>query len=162
MECIEEGIVARVQGGDAIIIATRADACAKCTAKDGCAAIGGAPTRTEVRATNDIGASPGDRVAVSLPGSSVIGAAGVLYFMPALALIAGALGGHHGGGALGLDVNLGAALGALLGLGASLGLVALIGRRLSRRASFIPRISQVLARGSVLPLDQLEEADRPD
>ncbi len=156
MECIEEGIVARVEGDLAIVVATRAEACHKCSAKGTCTALGGTAKRTEVQATNPIGARPGDRVAVSLPGSSIVGAAGLLYFLPAVALIAGAMAGHFGGGGAGLDPDLAAAIGAVAALLVSLGVVALVGRRLGRRSAFTPRISQITARGSLLSLEREE------
>ena len=147
MECIEEGIVTRVNGAEAEVTATRAEACSKCGSKSTCAALGGTSSNTVVRVSNEVGASVGDRVAVTLPGSSVVGAAGLLYFFPAVALIAGAGGGHVAAESLGINPNVGTGVGGLLMLVISFALVALVGRRLGSKRSFIPRISRVIFKG---------------
>jgi len=149
MDCIEEGVVTRLLGPDAEVTATRAEACHSCTSKGTCEALGGQTSATVVRASNPIGARVGDRVTVRLAGSSVLGAAGLLYFFPAVALIGGATAGHYGAASLALDPDLGAAAGAGLLLVLSLFAVALVGRRLGRRQSFVPRISQVTVPGQL-------------
>jgi len=147
MECIEEGIVTRVLGIEAEVMAVRAEACSSCQSKSTCTALGGNTTQTVVRVSNPIGAAVGDRVAVSLPGASIVGAAGLLYFFPAVALIVGAAGGNALAGPLGLSDNLGTGLGGLLMLVISFTLVAVFGRRLGKKSSFIPQISRVILEG---------------
>ncbi len=145
MDCIEEGIVTQLlPDGEAVVTATRAEACASCSSQGTCAAMGGSGSATTVRAQNPIAARRGDRVAVSLAGSAIVGAAGLLYFLPALGLIGGAWAGHSVAAAQGVDPNLGAAIGAggtllLAGL-----LIATLGRRLGQRRHFVPRITRVL------------------
>ena len=154
MECIEEGIVTRVSGVEAEVTATRAEACSKCGSKSTCAALGGTTSNTVVRVSNGIGASVGDRVAVTLPGSSVVGAAGLLYFFPAVALIAGAGGGHMAAESLGVNPDVGTGVGGLLLLVISFALVAVVGRRLGRKSTFIPQISRVIYKGDYSPDDE--------
>ena len=154
MDCIEEGVVTQIlPGGDAVVTAARVEACASCSAKSTCAAMGGSSKATEVRARNDIGARRGDRVAVALAGSAVVSAAGLLYFLPAVGLIGGAWAGHVLADARGISVNLGAGLGAVLALAACMVVIAVAGKRLGRRQQFVPRISRVLLPG------RLEEKD---
>lgn len=163
MDCIEEGIVTEVlPGSEAIVTATRAEACASCSSQGTCVAMGGSTVATTVRATNEIGARQGDRVAVRLAGSAVVSAAGLLYFLPAVALVTGAWGGHEFASSRGVDVNLGAAIGAGAALAAAVPVIALIGRRLGRRQRFVPRIAQVLLEGGepVGPRGEGEPAER--
>jgi sigma-E factor negative regulatory protein RseC len=160
MDCIEEGIVTRLVGTEAEVTATRAEACHACTAKGTCEAMGGSTSATVVRATNPVGARVGDRVTVRLAGSSVVGAAGLLYFFPAVALIGGAAVGHYAATARSWDADLGAAAGAALALVLSLVSVAFVGRRLGRRQSFVPRISQVTVPGQLEGVGQ--GVDGPD
>jgi sigma-E factor negative regulatory protein RseC len=149
MDCIEEGFVARlVDARQAIVTATRSEACSTCSSRGMCTSLGGEVTTTEVQAINDIGARPGDRVSVGLAGSSIVRAAGLLYFFPAIALIGGALIGQQISAGRGANPDAGAALGAACALGLSLVLVALVGRKLARRREFIPRITAILVPGS--------------
>ncbi|MDP7113152.1 MAG: SoxR reducing system RseC family protein [Myxococcota bacterium] len=145
MDCIEEGIVTQLLPGDeAVVTATRAEACAGCSAHGTCSAMGGSGSATAVRALNTIAARRGDRVAVSLAGSAIVGAAGVLYFLPAVGLLGGAWGGHALAASRDIDPNLGAALGALGALCVSAAVIATYGRRLGQRRHFVPRITRVL------------------
>jgi sigma-E factor negative regulatory protein RseC len=148
MDCIEEGIITQLLPGDeAVVTATRAEACAGCSTQGTCSAMGGSGSATTVRALNTIAARRGDRVAVSLAGSAIVGAAGVLYFLPAVGLMGGAWAGHAVATTRQADPNLGTALGALAALGISLALIAAFGRRLGRRRHFVPRITRVLVPG---------------
>lgn len=156
MDCIEQGIISRVTGDQAIVIATRSDACSSCSSKGACSAMGGAPTLAEVRVNNALGAQQGDRVVVAMPGSSVVRAAGLLYFFPAVALIMGAVAGNALAVRLVLDANLGTLLGAVLSLVPALLIVTLVGRRLSKRQDFTPRVTQILLRGDELPTVRIE------
>ncbi len=149
MECIEQGVVTRlIDGRWAVVSATRSEACATCSSKGTCSALGGESSSTQVRARNDVGARPGDRVSVGMAGSSIVGAAALLYFFPAVAIIGGAVAGQHVGAARGTNPDAGAALGAAAALAISLILIGFIGRRLARRREFIPRITAILVHGN--------------
>jgi sigma-E factor negative regulatory protein RseC len=159
MDCIEEGIVTRTMGTMAEVTATRAEACQACSSKGTCEALGGSTSKTVVKATNVAGAAVGDRVAVAMPGRSIVGAAGLLYFFPAVALLGGAALGQLLATRMEFSVNLGGVLGAVLFLVVSFALVALVGRRLGRRQDFIPEISRVTVRGD---LDDGQAESDPD
>jgi sigma-E factor negative regulatory protein RseC len=131
------------------VTATRAEACQACSSKGTCEALGGSTSKTVVRATNVAGAAVGDRVAVAMPGRSIVGAAGLLYFFPAVALLGGAALGQFAATRMETSVNVGAVLGALVCLLLSFALVALFGRRLGRRQDFIPEVSRVTVRGDL-------------
>ncbi len=149
MDCIEEGIVTRTMGTMAEVTATRVEACQACSSKSACEALGGNTSKTVVRANNVAGAAVGDRVAVTLAGRSIVGAAVLLYFFPAVALIGGAGLGQLAATRLAVDGNVGAVVGAVALLAVSLAVVAMLGRRLGRRQDFIPEISRVTMRGAI-------------
>jgi len=149
MECIEEGIVTRTLGADAEVTTTRAEACSNCESRSTCSALGGNTSSNVVRVANPIGAVVGDRVAVTLPGSSIVGAAGLLYFFPAVALIAGAFGGNWLATTWGHDPNVGTGIGALAMLLSSFASVAFVGRKLGKKRSFVPQISRVILEGEI-------------
>ena len=160
MDCIEEGLVTKTMGAMAEVTATRAEACSACSSKGTCDALGGTSTKTVVRASNLAGATVGDRVAVTLPGSSILGAAGLLYFFPAVALIVGAAVGQFVATRLESNGNIGAVVGAVAFLALSFGAIALFGRRLGRRQDYIPEISHVMVRGELPQADSESDAVR--
>ena len=89
---------------------------------------------------NPLGAQPGDRVWLSLPGTSILGATATLYALPAVSLVLGALAGTWAAPALGWSPDTSAMALSALGLVSGLGLARLVGRRLGARASYRPRM----------------------
>ena len=149
VDCIEEGIVTRVMGPEAEVTAALAEAGASCDSKSACSALGGVSSHTIVRVGNPIGARLGDRVTVTLPGNSVVSAAGLLYFFPAVALIAGAVAGNALATRTGTNVDLGSFFGAIAALLVSFVVVTVVGRRLGKRKAFVPQIARVVAEGEL-------------
>ncbi len=149
----EEGQVVEVRGGVALVEAVQNDACASCGARNACHALGGERRRV-VRALNPVGAAVGDRVLMSMPRRAVLGASFLVYMVPVLALLAGAVTGQHLGPAWGLSPTSGA---VSLGLGALaaawLGL-RIVSRNLGRRESFQVKIVRVVQKGEVDAVEQ--------
>lgn len=137
------------EGGWAVVRAAALPMCGGCHAKGACgdSLFGASGTRT-VAARNEAGARVGDLVALELAPRAVLTSAGVLYGMPAAAVLAGAALGAFAGPAwlgLGRDASAGLFLAAFL-LAALTG-VRVLGRRLSRRPSFQVRVTEVLPAG---------------
>lgn len=111
--------VAGVQGGMVRLQADRLSGCAACAARAGCGAgaladlVEAGPLEISLPDTGGI--APGDKVIVTLPGGAFLGAAGLAYLVPPLALVLGAAGFS----ALGLG-NLATALACLPVLALSL------------------------------------------
>ena len=115
----QEAIVARVEGDQAYVEVGDASAgCGRCHEAGGCqSSILGQLFRTkprQYRIANPIGAVPGDRVIVRVANGSTLRAALLIYALPVLFLILGAVAGTAFGGDGNSDSA--AALGALLGL----------------------------------------------
>ncbi len=114
--------VARVEGGDAWVEASRPVGCGRCHENPGCDVSRGQNcqpgTRSEVRVGNPLGARPGDRVVVGVPDGAVWHVAALVYLLPLGLALAGAvlaqlvLGGRDGAAALAAVGGL--ALGLLL------------------------------------------------
>lgn len=135
--------------GDVVVRVRQSEACHSCQAQGACASLGGQSRDLMLRVPNALGARPGDQVALALPEASVTQASLVLYLLPALTLVGGALLGAFVGGGSGAN---GAALaGSALGLGVGLALTRLIGRRLGRRAAYRPRMSAIVTRAPQTP-----------
>lgn len=115
----QEARVTAVQGDQAQVSIVSQSACGGCAAKSGCGTSVIAslfPQRQQqLRVTNSHHAKPGDRVLIGLPESGLQRASLLLYGVPLLGLLGGALAGQHWGGSE-LQSILGGLLGASIGL----------------------------------------------
>lgn len=116
----QEAIVVLVEENQAYVeVGGASVGCGRCHEAGGCqSSILGQMFRSKLRRfriANDIGAFPGDRVVVRVANGAALRAAVLIYVLPVLLLLLGALmGAGYGGGD---NKDLAAALGALLGLG---------------------------------------------
>jgi len=149
----EEGRVVEVRGGLALVEAVQSDACASCGARDACHALGGDRQRV-VRALNPVGAAVGDRVLMTMPRRAVLGASFLVYMVPVLALLVGAVVGQRLGPAWGLSPTGGAVLLGLAALAAAWLALRIVSRNLGRRDSFQVKIVRVVQKGEVDAVDQ--------
>ncbi len=85
-ELIEEGIVLRKDDKIAEVALMAGDGCEECSAKLFCSSK---PDNSKVlRAVDPFGVQPGDKVTVSLQGSSLLGLSVMLYGVPLFLLVA--------------------------------------------------------------------------
>lgn len=114
----ETGRVIALQGDQAWVQTIRQSACGSCSARQGCgqrvlaSASGG--RANQVLVANSLGARVGDEVTVAIAESALLSASLLVYALPLLLFVAGALVGHR----LVPGSDAGALTGALLGLGA--------------------------------------------
>jgi sigma-E factor negative regulatory protein RseC len=118
----ETGRVLEVEGGWAWVACRRQLECARCAEGRGCG--GGVLGRLlcdrlhKVRAaTGSVVVAPGDQVIIGLGEDVVMRAAAVVYLVPLLAALAGALATWRLGGGGDLAAVIGAGAGFVLGLG---------------------------------------------
>ena len=92
----ENARVIEVRNQRALVQTTRTSACENCSAKGGCAALGGGRD-ARVWAVDLIGVERGDEVVVAVPEGSLLGAGALAYLLPVAGLMAGAAlqVGHH-------------------------------------------------------------------
>lgn len=136
------GRVVAVRDGTASVRIDR-DGCAACPSAGFCGSIGG--DEPPIEALNGPGAVPGDRVAVDVrPSARVI--AGILVFLvPVVASIGGALAGASLGPRLsGIEADVGAAAGFLGGLIVAFAGLALARRRVEASPRFVPVVVRIL------------------
>lgn len=112
--------VARVENDHAIVLAERVSACGGCAAVSGCATgtLAARPGNrmNAVRARNDCGAKPGDRVVIAMPEGLLLRGSLRLYAVPLAGLLAGAFASALSGlgdGAVALSAFAGLALGLI-------------------------------------------------
>jgi len=151
-ESCEQAIVRRIEAdGRARVVVTRAEACHACAAKGACQVLGGQTQDVELVVTNPVGARAGDLVRLVLPETSIVKASTVLYLVPALGLMGGAVIGHVLARRLAWSGDPAALAGALVGLLSGLGMAWFLGRRLAANPAYTPRLDAVLRRAAEHP-----------
>lgn len=149
----ETGRVVAVSGDQVWVQTIRQSACQSCSARRGCGqrvmagASGG--KANQVLVANTFGAKVGDEVTVAIAESALLNASLLVYALPLLLFVGGALAGQQwlpmgdagGLGDVGGFGDVGAVVGSLLGLGAGF----LAARRLTQRAgtSYTPELVRI-------------------
>lgn len=139
-------VVALVPGG-VLVETQRASGCASCSSQKGCGVrvlqgvFGG--RRHRVTAQTALPLRIGDRVELVLPASALVQAALLMYLLPLVALVVGAVIGQ-----IVFHTNGAAILGSASGFVLSLVLVARLQSATHRQGRFAPRVEQVLFRAA--------------
>lgn len=89
----ENGIVTATGQGNATVAVLRSDHCEECTAKIICGV--GEQNENHVEAMDPFGVHVGDEVRIRIRGESLFAAAGLLYGIPLLLILAGILTGTY-------------------------------------------------------------------
>ena len=141
----EQGVIEEVSGQKALVRIEKTSACATCGSRGACEAVSDKAMIVEV--TNDLGAGKGDRVEISVSSGSFLKLSILVYFLPVVALVAGALAG----GELSAPLHLHPTLASILGGCSAMAVTFYALKRLDRssRASrkFQPRMTRILHRG---------------
>lgn len=141
----QEARVRAVDGDIAEVVVMRQSTCGGCQAKSGCgtALVGDLFPNREMalRLDNSQHARAGDLVMIGLPEASLQIAALLLYGLPLLTLIAGAMAGQWLAQSIGTALEPTAILAGLLGLIAGLTAARALGRRNDTRPVMLRRLS---------------------
>jgi sigma-E factor negative regulatory protein RseC len=139
----EEGIIVRVTGERALVRINRSASCEGCQSAGACHILDGR-NEMEAEAYNIAGAKEGDRVLLEINPSVAVKVAFIIYLLPVIALIAGAIVGQK----LGPDYSLSADTSAILfGLSALVAVsipIKILAKKLSRNKEYIPHIVQII------------------
>lgn len=148
---LEEGIVCRVyRDGWAEVITERKDACARCGASHSCR-LAGSGSNMVTKAINRAGAGVQDRVAISLKRQSLLKTAGIVYMIPVICFLLGAIAGVGLTTRLDMGINTGAVLFGLAGLALGFVIIILISRSMSHGESLTPIIVEILRKSDKGP-----------
>lgn len=146
----EQATVVSVDGEMAELAIARRNACGSCTAKGGCGTSllsSLFPQRQlRLRLANTVGARPGDRVVLGLDEGQLQRGSLLLYAVPLLGLLLGAIGGENLLLYLGGPQELGGVAGGLLGLIAGLSVVRERGRQARLGGDLGVRLLRVMHR----------------
>ena len=118
------------KNGWAQVITERTDACSGCQAKENCHSCL-THTKIETRVLNVVGAKTGDLVSVSIKTETILKSAAVLYLVPIVGLLAGALSGPGIGNMFSLNETISAILFGFVGFGLGFVLVLFYSKKMS-------------------------------
>ena len=136
-------VVGIEKNGWARVITERTSACSSCQTKQHCHSCL-TQAKIEARALNVAGARTGDLVSVSIKTETLLKSAAVLYLLPVLGLLAGALTGPVIGKLLTLGETVSAILFGFVGFGLGFVLVILYSKKMSSQNRLSPIIKQII------------------
>ena len=147
VSCQETGSVTGLGPENRVFVTVkRSEACRSCSAHGACTALGGQTKDLVLTVENTIGAEPGDQVSISLSEASVVKASFVLYLIPAVGLIAGALTGRLFAPELGWSDDPASIAGSAAGLAGGLLITRMLGKRMSRSGRYMPKLVAIIGR----------------
>ena len=141
----EEGIITKVYSSTACVKCTKSATCESCSAKSFCdTAGGGANDDVEVEAINTVGAKVDDRVTISFETSSLLKVTFLVYMIPVLFLILGAVVGDKIAVIFNYDQSIFSVFAGFLFLFIAFFFVKAKGKELSRKDAYQPKIIRIL------------------
>ena len=141
--------------GWAIVITERDDACSNCESAQFCHALADC-SRIETRVLNRANAGVGDRVIISLSSMSVFKSALILYILPTVCLVSGAVGGAGLNEQLGIGETGAAILFGFAGLILGFTIAGFISKHLSAGNKLIPVITRIIKPTEGFHLSQIQ------
>jgi len=152
----EQGIVQKVYGGKASVLVQRSPACAHCDSNGSCE-ISNDKTMT-IEMSNALHAKMDDRVEISLPAHSLLKLSFVVYFLPVVGLVAGALLGNSLASYFGVADITGSLAGGVAGLVGTYFVMKRVNSGARAKMEYRPRMTRILS-GDSSPFDD-NKSDR--
>lgn len=155
---VEEGTITEVRGTRARVIVRRSAMCEGCQSQGVCKSLGGGKDM-EAEALNRVGAKVGDRVLLRLDTSFFLRIAFLVYMVPVLALLGGAVAGLKLGPNYSLEPELSSVIFGFGAFAITFLLVYLMGIFTKARSEHIPEIVKILplpAPELIMPEDEQE------
>ena len=156
----ENGTVERVEDGWAWVRADRNAGCSHCGHKGSCNMVEGTDHML-VKASNNAAAGVGDNVELFLSTKTRMKSMLILYILPVIGLLVGALSGGSLSRAFGLNQNFGTLLFTFAGLALAFVLVRLLGTRMDSRQELTPIVSRVIRRARSVSSPGKGRMERP-
>ena len=129
--------------GWAMVVTEKGDACNNCESAQFCHSLADC-SRMETRVLNRANARVGDRVSISLSSSSVFKSALILYILPTVCFIFGAVGGAELNEQLGIGETGAAILSGFTGLILGFTIAGLISKRQTAGSKLTPVITRII------------------
>jgi sigma-E factor negative regulatory protein RseC len=130
--------------GWAMVVTEKGDACNNCESAQFCHSLADC-SRMETRVLNRANAGVGDRVVISLSSISVLKSAMILYILPTISLILGAIAGSGLHDYIGTGETGAAILFGFVGLILGFTIAGLISKRQTADSKLTPVITRIIA-----------------
>ena len=131
------------QDGWAMVVTEKGDACNNCESAQLCHSLADC-SRMETRVLNRANAQVGDRVTVSLSSSSVFKSALILYILPTLSLLTGAISGSEFHQYMGIGETGAAIVFGFVGLVLGFTIAGLISKHQTAASKLTPVITGII------------------
>ncbi len=141
----EQGIIKQIKGKKAVIRIQQTSACAHCRSKASCDV---SKREMFIEVANNLGAKEGDLVELSVPEGTVLKLSFLIYIMPIIALIIGALGGWAVAESFKTDTTFASILGAGLCVGLSFYGLRKLNKKAESEEKYFPRMIRILPNAS--------------
>ncbi|MFN3740279.1 MAG: SoxR reducing system RseC family protein [Thermodesulfovibrionales bacterium] len=139
----ETGLVIKIEGNKAFVAVEKKSVCEGCPASSLCKP---GDEGSIIEAINEAGAKIGDRVSVSLKAFSYLKGSIIVYGIPTICLIAGAIIGKELlKNLIALDPDLLSAIGGLGAFGISFLIVKLLSKKMEKKKEYIPVVERILS-----------------
>lgn len=138
----EQGTVQEVSGGKALVRIRKSSACAHCGSRGACQVF--SDREMCVEAANDPQAKVGDFVEIRVPERALLKLSFLVYFLPVLALVIGAMAGGSWAGYLYMEPTLASIIAGCFAMGITFCLIKWINRGARTGNKYLPRITRVL------------------
>ena len=145
---LETGIVKELIGPKAIVTVQKQGSCTSCPGSSVCKSLGG--DEALVEALNDVGAMPGDTVMFSLKPYNYLRGTVLIYGIPALMLIVGAVIGKEylSRILIGVDPDMASAIGGFGLFTITFLVLRLFSRRFEDKKEYMPVIEEIIKNNS--------------
>ena len=143
----EEGTIKRIDGQKAWVTTVRSEACHHCEARGACKVLGSGK-EVEVMADNLAGGREGDRVLLGMERKSVLLATFLVYMVPVLFMMIGAVIGSKISSAISMNKDSAALICSLIFFTVTLLIVRRKGKILGNKQEYTPKIIKVLQGGN--------------
>jgi len=140
----KKGRVSRIENdGWAMVVTEKGDACSSCESAQFCHSLADC-SRMETRVLNQAGADVGDTVSISLNSKTVLKSALILYILPTVSFLFGAVGGAGLHKQLGIGDTGAAIVFGFAGLFLGFAIARLISKRQTASRKLIPVITRII------------------
>lgn len=139
----EQGIILKVTGERALVKVKRSSMCEGCNSSGACHSLGGA-NEMEAEALNLAEASEGDHVLLSMNPRSVLKIAFLVYLVPVIALVIGAIVGEKYASRYSFSPEFGAFFLAVIAFTVVMIPIKYIGNKMGTSDEYTPKIIKVI------------------
>lgn len=146
----EKGVVIKAEGGRAWVKTAKSSACEGCASRDSCGNPEGGK-EMEVEAVNSAGAKTGDLVMISFGAAPLVKVYTLVYIVPVLALLTGAILGQRLSAGFAMDESLSALIVGFLFFGIAFFVVKFCSGRMAKKDDYQPKVLRVLTAAKCPP-----------